>query len=102
MACWTRAWRPAGRGRTASRVASTALALAAIAGGSRLVSGAGGAALCGLLDMVPHFVRFPALPQGREAGDLGPLLAPKAAVSPATSDRSRYISEGFRPNFSHA
>src|SRR3569833_156130 len=64
MASWTRAWRPAGRGRTASRVASTALALAAMAGGSKLVSGAGGAALCGLLDMVPHFVRFPALPQG--------------------------------------
>jgi hypothetical protein len=54
MACWTRAWRPAGWGRTASSAESTSLAEAAMALGSSA------AACFTLSDTIwdPRFGRF--------------------------------------------
>src|SRR5438477_8298952 len=102
MASWTRDWRPAGWGRTPSRVASTRRAQAAMAFGNPLVSGeaAPGGISSGIsrevLDMVPHILPAPGRPAPRPAHKPG---CHRPACSLETGGFTTGISVGFWQHF---
>src|SRR3981081_3907649 len=94
MASWTRAWRPAGLGRTASNALSTSLAEAEMALGSWPVSGAWNApegTSRELLDIVPHFMPL--------SGHLPPGQPVSQAHGGAFSPEARSFATAFTLDF---
>src|SRR5471032_935493 len=105
MASCTRAWRPSGRGSTASKAESTSLALAAMApfncSWDRWATARNGGVLTApdkLSDIMPHLTPHGGrLAPGRKPSSHRPLLAPNPSVLPAGSSHLSGISQARTP-----